>query len=199
MPYDKNDDLPQPVRDALPEAAQNTWRAIFNSAFTQYEDDAQAAATAWAGLKRAGWRKDDAGAWVKAAKSFEFAVTKVDAAQRLVFGWAMISKTKDGTLVTDLQGDQIEPDELEKAAYEFVLNKRAAGEMHAGETQGQLVESIVFTPEKMAKMGIPEGILPSAHWVGFKLAQPLFDKVKDGTRMMFSIAGDAERVPVVVV
>ena len=199
MPYDKNDDLPQPVRDALPEAAQSTWRAIFNSAFAQYEDDAQAAATAWAGLKRAGWHKDDAGIWVKAAKSFEFAVTKVDAAQRLVFGWAMISCTKSGELVTDLQGDQIEPEELEKAAYDFVLNKRAAGEMHEGATQGQLVESIVFTPEKMAKMGIPEGILPCAHWVGFKLAPALFDKVKDGTRMMFSIQGDAERVPVIVV
>ena len=134
-----------------------------------------------------------------AAKQFEFAIAKMDADQRLVFGWAMISKTKDGALVTDLQGDQIEPEDLEKAAYEFVLNKRAAGEMHTGDAQGQLVESIVFTPEKMAKMGIPDGVLPCAHWVGFKLAPALFDKVKAGTRLMFSIQGDAERVPVVVV
>jgi hypothetical protein len=132
-------------------------------------------------------------------KQFEFAITKMDAAQRLVFGWAMISKTAAGVLVTDLQGDQIEPEDLEKAAYEFVLNKRAAGEMHTGNAQGQLVESIVFTPEKMAKMGIPEGVLPSAHWVGFLLTPELFKKVQNGTRMMFSIQGDAERVPVVVV
>lgn len=199
MPYASNAKLPQPVRDALPDAAQSTWRTIFNSAYEQYHDDGKAAATAWAGLERAGWYKDKDGNWVKEVKKFEFAVTKMDTEQRLVFGWAMISKTKDGQLVTDLQGDQIEPDELEKAAYDFVLNKRVAGEMHEGETQGQLVESIVFTPEKMAKMGIPEGVLPCAHWVGFKLAQPLFDKVKTGTRMMFSIQGDAERVPVAVI
>ena len=37
MPYDRNADLPDSVRDNLPEHAQTIYREAFNSAFEEYE------------------------------------------------------------------------------------------------------------------------------------------------------------------
>lgn len=38
MPYDRNGDLPDQVRDHLPKHAQDIYREAFNSAWDQYED-----------------------------------------------------------------------------------------------------------------------------------------------------------------
>ena len=38
MPYERNADLPQSVRDNLPEHAQEIYREAFNSAWEQYDD-----------------------------------------------------------------------------------------------------------------------------------------------------------------
>lgn len=59
-----------------------------------------------------------------------FHILKSDGDQRLVFGWASVSVTVDGEQVEDLQGDAVDPEELEKAAYQYVLDFRDAGEMH---------------------------------------------------------------------
>ena len=56
-----------------------------------------------------------------------FVITKTSEDQQIVFGWANVAIRKDGTVVEDLQDDIIEPEELEKAAYEYVLNFRDAG------------------------------------------------------------------------
>ena len=37
MPYDRNADLPDAVRDHLPEHAQTIYREAFNSAFEEYK------------------------------------------------------------------------------------------------------------------------------------------------------------------
>ena len=71
MPYSSNADLPKPVRDALPSEAQAQWRAIFNSAYEKSQNDGTASATAWAGLKQAGWHKDEKGSWVKKAAGWD--------------------------------------------------------------------------------------------------------------------------------
>jgi len=52
MPYRRNDDLPPPVRRALPDHAQDIYRAAFNSAWEQYGGDAVAHRIAWAAVKR---------------------------------------------------------------------------------------------------------------------------------------------------
>lgn len=122
-----------------------------------------------------------------------FQIAKTDEAERLVFGFANVSVAKDGGEIVDLQGDIIEPADLEKTAYEFVLKFREAGEMHKGSAVGQLVESMVFTPEKLEALGIAKDAVPCRWWVGFKLAPEAFEKVKDGTYRMFSIQGRAER------
>ena len=69
--------------------------------------------------------------------------------------------------------------------------------MHERGGVAYLIESVVFTEEKMAAMGIPEGTLPVGWWIGFQVTdEDVWEKVKDGTYSMFSIEGKAERVEV---
>lgn len=132
-------------------------------------------------------------------KSADFEIFKTDEDQRLVFGWASVAITIDGQTLEDRQHDMIDPEDLEEAAYEYVLNFRDTGEEHLPgyRKKGKLVESCVFTPEKQRAMGIPEGTLPVAWWIGFKIDDDdTWQRVKNGTYRMFSIEGKAERLPV---
>jgi len=295
VPYARAADLPKPVRDALPDAAQAIWRRAFNAAATQYGegDEGRLASIAWGAVKNAGYEKQG-DAWVKKADGYKptaamaanakramevraekppsqrgmtsvgiararqlmnretlsedtvrrmkayfdrhevdkqgetwneqgkgwqawngwggdegkawasaivrrldraekaLDIAKVDEDQRLVFGWASVVETEDGSPLEDLQGDVIAPDELESAAYRFVLDSRKAGEMHERtEGIGRLVESFVLTPEKADALGISKR---SGWWVGFKIDDDeTWAKVKKGDFRMFSIGGKARR------
>lgn len=117
-------------------------------------------------------------------------ITKVKPDENLVFGWASIVADKNGKEIVDFQGDVISEDELEKAAYKFVLTSRKAGEMHETIGVGKLVESIVFTKEKQKALGLNEGALPIGWWIGFKVDDDIFQRIKDGEYQMFSIGGE---------
>lgn len=56
MPYASNQDLPPPVRDALPPHAQDIFRAAFNNAHAEREGDPRqeeaAFRIAWGAVKR---------------------------------------------------------------------------------------------------------------------------------------------------
>lgn len=120
-----------------------------------------------------------------------FKIMKSDDEKMLAFGWASVSMRIDGEVIEDWQKDIVEPEELEKAAYEFVLLYREGGEMHERGGAAVLIESVVFTEEKMQAMGIPVGTLPVGWWIGFKvLDEDVWEKVKDGTYSMFSIEGE---------
>ena len=126
-----------------------------------------------------------------------FRIMKSDDEKMLAFGWANVSMRVDGELIEDWQADIIEPEELENAAYEYVLLYREGGEMHERGGVAVLIESVVFTEEKMQAMGIPAGTLPVGWWIGFKITdKDVWEKVKNGTYQMFSIEGEAERVEV---
>ena len=126
-----------------------------------------------------------------------FKIMKSDNEKMLAFGWANVSMRVDGELIEDWQADIIEPEELENAAYEYVLLYREGGEMHERGGTAVLIESVVFTKEKMQAMGIPAGTLPVGWWIGFKVTdKDVWEKVKDGTYPMFSIEGEAEKVKV---
>ena len=132
-------------------------------------------------------------------ESDAFSIFKTDDDKRLVFGWASVSITVDGEQLEDRQKDIIDPDDLEEAAYEYVLNFRDTGEEHIPtmRKKGKLVESCVFTEEKQKAMGIPPGTLPVAWWIGFKIEDDAaWERVKNGTYRMFSIEGKANRIPV---
>ena len=128
-----------------------------------------------------------------------FSIYKTDDDKRLVFGWASIIIKTDGEQLVDRQQDLIDPEDLEEAAYDYVLNFRDTGEQHNPNLRkkGKLVESCVLTAEKQKAMGIPEGTLPVGWWIGFKIDDDAaWEKVKNGTYRMFSIEGRANREPV---
>ena len=126
-----------------------------------------------------------------------FKIAKSIEDKRIAFGWASIAKDEAGNDLVDLSDDIIEPDTLENAAYEFVKLYREGGEMHERGGCATLVESIVFTPEKMSAMGIPDGTLPTGWWIGFHVTDDeVWSKVKSGEYPMFSIEGEAVREPV---
>lgn len=127
----------------------------------------------------------------------KFKIQKSEDEKRLAFGWANISIDESGEQLVDWQQDMIDPEELENAAYKFVRLYRECGEMHERGDCAVLVESVVFTEEKMKAMGIPEGTLPVGWWIGFFVTDDdVWEKVKNGTYPMFSIEGEAERVKV---
>ena len=128
-----------------------------------------------------------------------FSIFKTDSDKRLVFGWASISITVNGEQLEDRQKDIIDPEDLEEAAYEYVLNFRDTGEEHnpTMRKKGKLVESCVLTAEKQKAMGIPEGAVPVGWWIGFKIEDDAaWERVKNGQYRMFSIEGKANREPV---
>ena len=126
-----------------------------------------------------------------------YKIIKSDDEKMLAFGWASVSMRVDGELIEDWQNDIVEPEELEKAAYDYVLLYREGGEMHERGGASILIESVVFTEEKMRVMGIPAGTLPVGWWIGFKVTdKEVWEKVKDGTYNMLSIEEEAERVEI---
>ncbi|MDR3149550.1 MAG: XkdF-like putative serine protease domain-containing protein [Oscillospiraceae bacterium] len=125
-------------------------------------------------------------------------VTKSDDDKRLVFGWASVAVRVDGEQITDYQEDVIDAADLEAAAYDFTADFGTAGEMHQRGGVGRLVESVVFTKEKSDAMGIPPDVMPQGGWwVGFRISDgEVWAKIKSGEYSMFSIEGEAERIPV---
>lgn len=203
MPYRNNSELPDSVKNALPAEAQTTWRTIYNSAAKQYgEDSERAVASAWSGLEGAGWQKGEDGQWHKIEKytlTWSVPIAKAEDAQRRVFGWGSVAVTKEGEALVDLQGDVIDIADLEEAMYAYVQESRVLNFDHAGATRGTLIESIVFTPEKIAALGVPPGTLPLGAWVGFEIAtDDDYALVKAQGLVMFSIEGTARREEVAV-
>lgn len=75
MPYQSTADLPDRVRENLPEHAEEIYKDAFNSAYQQYQDrqkrqdekeDVETVAhkVAWAAVKKV-YEKNDQGEWVK--------------------------------------------------------------------------------------------------------------------------------------
>jgi hypothetical protein len=129
-------------------------------------------------------------------------ISKTDEDRRQVFGWCSLSMM-DGKPVVDLQNDYISPEEIEKAAYDYVLKSRKGGDMHARIGQepvhkSDMIESMIVTPDKLRQMGIPEEAISKVHtgwWVGFKVNDDdLWSKVKGGERTGFSIHGTGARI-----
>lgn len=147
---------------------------------------------------------------VKKSADVEIAgtVAKVDQAQHIVFGWFSVISV-GGKPVVDTQDDIISAETLESAAYSFVLDSRVAGEMHQdgkdGEIRGvgRLVESVVFTSEKVGAMVQSlkdQGIAATidlgcvAWWGGMKIDDPkVWEAVTAGNLKAWSIGGKAKR------
>ncbi|CAB5220457.1 Phage-like element PBSX protein, XkdF [uncultured Caudovirales phage] len=125
----------------------------------------------------------------------DYEVAKLDPDHQLVFGWAYVSKTPNGEVIIDKQGDFIDSDwELEKAAYDFVIDSRSGDVLHNQKKVATLVESVVFTTEKLEKMGLPAGSLPTGWWIGMKVEDDeTWELVKTDRLRMWSVGGRGTR------
>jgi len=130
---------------------------------------------------------------------WEGEIAKADSDKQQIFGWASVIEV-NGDPVVDLQGDVISPDEMEKAAYEYVMKSRKGGDMHLRDNwdpiqKSEMIESFTVTPEKREAMGLPDSV-PTGWWVGFKVNDDeVWGKVKSGERTGFSIHGRGKRTP----
>src|SRR5215218_5782882 len=119
-------------------------------------------------------------------------IVKVVEDKRQAFGFAYVSN-RSGTPAVDNSGENIRIGELEKAAYAFVKDARTAGVMHRKTGVGTLIEPMVFTPEKIEKMGLPEDF-PQGWWIGIEYTdQEAWEGVKSGRYKGFSIHGKGTR------
>lgn len=139
----------------------------------------------------------------KADTSVEWAGTfsKLDEDKQLAFGWASVVKL-NGVPIVDKQDDYITPEDLETAVYSYMITSRKGGHMHQRDAAdlpvhvSDIVESIVFTDEKIAKMGLPDS-MPRGWWIGTKIHDPeVWQEVKKGNLAGFSIHGKGRRTPI---
>lgn len=66
MPYNHNDDLPDSIKNHLPDHAKSIFRKAFNNAYEQYQNEESAFRVAWAAVKKQ-YEKNDDGIWVERA------------------------------------------------------------------------------------------------------------------------------------
>lgn len=116
-----------------------------------------------------------------------YQVTKMDDEKRRVFGFFSVVE-KDGKPVVDYQGDIIDSDDLEEAAYKYVMYSRMGDECHDERAKAMLIESCFFSKEKQKALGID--LSKVCWWGGFYIMDnELWEKVKSGKYSMFSIGG----------
>jgi cation transport regulator len=66
MPYDRLSDLPEAVREHLPQHAQEIFRAAFNNAWEEYHhDEERAFRVAWGAVEHQYEKDDTTGQWHK--------------------------------------------------------------------------------------------------------------------------------------
>lgn len=181
------------------------WPALYRELRKKGYSKAKAAA-----ISNAKWNekhgkgaKNAASTRVTKADEIEGVIAKTDDDKQLVYGWMYVTHNRDGEIVVDKSGDFIdEVDELDEAVVDFVLHERVGGVDHTrdGDSPVQasrLVESIVFTPEKIEALGLQPGDLPTGWWAGWKVDDPeVWQGVKSGRYKSFSIHGSGVREPV---
>lgn len=131
---------------------------------------------------------------VTAEKTVRCVIEKFNEDQRIAFGRAYTSVIK-GRPVVDNDGDLVEVAELEKAAQAFA-SQRAIKVTHRGRQTGELVESLVTSPDKARAMGLPADS-DVAWWVGVRIDDgDAWAAVKRRELREFSFGGDGVRTEI---
>lgn len=125
----------------------------------------------------------------KAEVQIEGQILKQMDEERLCFGWAYVS-TVNGEVSLDHSGEFIRPDQIAKAATNFMLSMRTAKAMHTGEKIGEVVHSMPLTNDIAKALGI------QSDREGWMVAVKVYDDqvwqdVKSGKLAAFSIGGRA--------
>ena len=204
MPYKYPDNIPEGIKD-LPVEAQKTWVTIYNSAHEEYkskpEGEALANATAWAGLRRAGWGQKE-GKWVKISvqkkenltmetqvekktieKEWAINFVKVEQEQRLVTGIVIEPE------VEDTYGDIISPYEIEKAMIRFMEKGAEIRVEHKADSRPEvaIIENWI---EREGRV-IGEQFIKAGTWLMTTkiLDDEVWEKVKSGELTGYSFRG----------
>lgn len=116
-------------------------------------------------------------------------ILKQDDEERLVYGWAYVS-TEKGEISLDHSGEFVRPEQIAKAATNFMLSMRTAKSMHTGGKIGEVVHSMPLTNEISKALGI------QSDREGWMVAIKVYDDqvwqdVKSGKLAAFSIGGKA--------
>jgi cation transport regulator len=69
MPYKKKSELPEQIKNNLPDHGQAIWKEAYNSAYDEYggnkdEKEERSAKVAWAAVKHV-YKKNESGDWVE--------------------------------------------------------------------------------------------------------------------------------------
>lgn len=156
--------------------------------------------------KASGRAEDEAGAGTSGTRDIRLpsdaSVFKVDDERRLVYAWASVARKADGSLPHDSQGDVIDTPEAlkawEDAFYDFIPRAMTADDMHVDFDVAKIVGGLVFTPELVNALGVPEGVLPTAALVVTRIPETprgdeLWQAIKSGQRKMMSIVASVTR------
>jgi len=213
MPYATNAELPDNVRNVLPAAAQSIFRNVFNSAVGSDASEDSARKQAWGALKNQGWEKGDGDKWIKVKKSegnvvirwndpnsdpvkdlFNYDYTlesesltilKQDDEQQLITGIVMEPDTVDS------QGDKVSKEEIQKAAFKFLIKSRTIGLQHKKKGPLDVVESFIV-PDNMEMGG--QKVKKGSWLMTVKVNDgKVWQNVKDGKYTGFSIGGYAAK------
>lgn len=119
----------------------------------------------------------------------ECQILKQDDEERLVYGWAYVS-TEKGEISLDHSDEFVRPEQIAKAATNFMLSMRTAKSMHTGGKIGEVVHSMPLTNEISKALGI------QSDREGWMVAIKVYDDqvwqdVKSGKLAAFSIGGKA--------
>lgn len=121
----------------------------------------------------------------------DYEVLKVDEEQKILFGWASVTKVDDEYLV-DRHGDVIRTETLHKAVNEFMEGVRVGKLMHQGEQIGQIIHSFPVSQDIAKALGLETN---KEGWiVGYKVYdEEIWKDVKSGKYGAFSIGGSAHK------
>lgn len=120
--------------------------------------------------------------------------------RNMLFGWGYVSKDIEGKQIYDHSGEFIKEEDfedLELATYAYALAFREADTQHDCIAKGYLIESMVFTKEKveaMRKSGHLKGDVSQGIWLGFYFPNDDdYNEIKKMKHPMFSLYGKATK------
>lgn len=119
-------------------------------------------------------------------------VRKVDATHGVVFGWALICED-GGKPYFDLQGDNVSPAAMLKAAVRFADGARVAKAMHDGEPIGTVLFVMPLDADIAKSMGLKSD--RTGMMIGMRPSPEVLAKFQSGEYTGFSIGGRGRRTP----
>ena len=122
-----------------------------------------------------------------------YRVSKMDESLGLVIGMSIVTAI-DGVPYTDLQGDEVQEQELLKTVVEFMEAGAPTDTQHNREGDGRVVLSWVFDQETNDALEVKSRKFGWA--TGMKVSKATFAKFKSGEYTGFSIDGVGERLPI---